>query len=243
MHALTHPELEAPLLLAAALIVQAAQAVTLGRLRRCTSAATTSSSAPGPSASPCSPARNRSAAAATAAAAKRKRSAACGSNSGNADGPVVAPAAGGGAECLVPSFHRLRGLDEEEEAAARGMMEGLFPRGWLRKFLPRKVEGEEGGDDSAAVIGESWALLTRALEAKFASDKAGAAGAADSQPCGGAEGGAVAAAVHPEEFPLLLSRRVHGLVVGGLAANLMEVEVRERRTEIEGVSTEFVRLR
>lgn len=77
-------------------------------------------------------------------------------------------------------------------------------------------------------IGESWALLTQALEAVFAPHEAGAAGAAGShQPCRGPEGGAVAAAIDPEEFPLLLSRRVHGLMVGGLATNLMEVEVRE----------------
>lgn len=85
-------------------------------------------------------------------------------------------------------------------------------------------------------VEESWALLTQALEAKFASSTAGAV---DSPPlCAGAEGGAVAV-IDPREFPLLLSRRVHELVVGDLAANLMEVEVRRglgRKGQVGSIS-------
>lgn len=226
VHALAHGDLEAPLLLAAALIVQAAQAVALGRLRRCTAAAA-SAAATGAAASSCRPARPPDTAA--AAPTKRQRGAARGSSSGNTDGGkagLVAPSAGGGAaERLAPACCP-RALDEEEEAATGDVTEALFPRGLLRKLPPREEEGDEGGDTSAVFVEKSWVLLTQALEAtRLASNTAGVAGAADSRPRAGAEGDAVAV-INPREFPLLLSRRVHELVVCGLAANLMEVEVR-----------------
>lgn len=216
VHALTHPDLEAPLLLAAALIVQAAEAVARGRLG-CPAAASTSGSR--------CPSRTPAASAAAAAApSKRKRSAdrSSGGGGGGNTGGLVAPAAGGAAEgpALICCPRALEG--EEEEAATRAVVEELFPRGWLRELPP--CEGEDGGqrgDSPAAAIEESWALLTRGLEAKLSSNASGC------RPCTGLDGYAVPALVDPKEFPLLLSRRVHELVVRGLAANLLEVEVRE----------------
>eukprot|EP00903_Cladosiphon_okamuranus_P010088 g9555.t1 len=224
VHALDHPELEAPLLLAAALIVQAAQAVALARLRRCKAAAI-SSPAPGPtSLSYCfaqAPVASAAAAAAAAAAtlSERKLSADGGCDVGIANGPA-APAAGGAADCPAPSCWP-RGLDDEEEAVTRDMMDGLFPRGWLRNLPPYEEEGRKDERGSVAAVEESWALLTQAVEARVGPSLAGAA---DSQLGAGADSDAVAV-VDPRDFPLLLSRRVHERVVGGLAANLMEVEV------------------
>lgn len=85
-------------------------------------------------------------------------------------------------------------------------------------------------------IRESWALLKEALESKFVSGGADGAAAKAVAVAANSEKSALAVAINPDHFPLLLSLRVYELVVGGLAANLMEVEVRSGRGGQEGGS-------
>lgn len=266
MHAITHQELEAPLLLASALLVQAAQAVAVERsLRRCSSVASTSataasgtpaSSPPAPSgtalgnpgsSSPgvdagCPSLRARRgngehvaplssvppvlATVTGVAPSKRKRTGG-GSGSSTSGGGAEEPSVGLCAISAAATEHRscARSWAEQEAAAVREIMEA-FPRGWFRDS-PRREEGEP-----ATAIRESWVLLKKALHSKFVSG--GADGTAAAAAVASAERNADAVVINPGELPLLLSLRVYELVVGGLAANLMEVEVRRREGGRDG---------
>lgn len=109
-------------------------------------------------------------------------------------------------------FERRRG--DGEDASARFLM-AIFPRGRFREgssFAP-----------TAAVVRESWALLVEALAVEARAGK--------KQDCteGGDRGDAASVVVDPEDFPLLLGERLHADVVGGLVANLLDVEVRAAR--------------
>lgn len=108
------------------------------------------------------------------------------------------------------------------EAAAVGKLMEAFPRGRLQ-------EGSRLAPD-AMVIQESWTLLARALEAKARGGLSAAAAARGESTC----------VIDPEEFPLLLSELVHADVVRGLAANLMEVEVRTYVGKVVAVAAAVV---
>lgn len=97
----------------------------------------------------------------------------------------------------------------DETVAMRKLMEA-FPRGRFR-------DGSIAAPD-ASVVRKSWELLVAALSlARAELPRAATAGGRDRERT---------VDIDPEDFPLLLSRRSHEDVVGGLAANLMRVEVR-----------------
>lgn len=74
-----------------------------------------------------------------------------------------------------------------------------------------------------AVVGESWGLLKEALvskrEAVAGTMPAMVMGTEDDEASDGES------RIDLEEFPVLFEARVHAELVGGLAANLMDVEV------------------
>ena len=122
--------------------------------------------------------------------------------SASSDSPASAGAGAAGGD----QFEAGGDARDTDEAAAICQLMAAFPRGRLR-------EGSTLAPD-AAVIRESWTLLVKALEAK------------SREALSSEAGNGTACAVDPNEFPLILSERVHADVVRGLAANLMEVEVR-----------------
>lgn len=114
------------------------------------------------------------------------------------------------------SGNEVEGRCGDGEDVATRVLTAIFPRGRFR-------EGSSCAP-TAAVVRESWALLVEALAVEARGGK--------KQDCteGGDRGGAAAAVVvDPEDFPLLLGERLHADVVGGLAANLLDVEVRAAR--------------
>lgn len=197
VHAISHPQLEAPLLLAAHLLVQAALTTASERRRRVkprrggrSTDAKDARGADSPTTTHISTSASNS---------PRSR------DGGESESAAAAAASGGGGQFLVGGDAR-----DTAEAAAVGQLMEAFPRGRLR-------EGSKLAPD-AVVVQESWTLLARALEAmsRGGFSAAAAAAARDGSGC----------VVDPEEFPLLLSERVHADMVRGLAANLIEVEVR-----------------
>lgn len=245
VHALTHPDLEAPLLLAAQLIVQAAQSLAHEERRdrrRCCSGPPQSSTATD-SLPDDTPVSSRPLAAAT----KRKRaSAATTTSDDSGDDGVgsagIATASSSGADaaakddqptgegCSSPCPKSWGG---REAAATREIMEA-FPRGWYCDDpSPLARGGGESPAVAAGVVSESWDLLAKGLEAKFDEGEGTAAGGVSAVPVDeeGQGGSTTVAVIDPGRFPLILSHRVYELVVGGLAANLIEVEVRVGRGE------------
>ncbi|CAM9974582.1 unnamed protein product, partial [Ectocarpus fasciculatus] len=252
VHALTHPELEMPLLLAAALIVQAAQAVARAHLCTPVAAPTTSPSSPNsdaaapplPSAAPAlreSGIEERrpdpplaTTVPATAAAALNKRGAAgghggsitaavCGTGSGSSPaGRANGIVGGGGGED--------KGNDQPSAPCgptSGAVLEAAAAREITEAF-PRGWLADVPDPAAAAAavaIRESWSMLVEALESKVVPGKTGVGAEAVTAPGeeGGEPGGSVS--IDPGRFPLLLSRRFHEGVVRGLAANLLEVEV------------------
>lgn len=122
-----------------------------------------------------------------------------------------------------------------DELHAADHIREAFSRGQFRR---KPVDDEEGRTDSNddAVIQESWELLEKALRMGVQDRRAAvAAESPAAHPTGGERaletvpnGIKIGAAVDPEDFPFLLSRRVHEDVVRSLMGNLMEVEVRGR---------------
>lgn len=233
VHALAHPDLEAPLLLAAELLIQVAQAVSSERRRARKSASKQTVGRANVSISTlCS----------SSGTAGRNSSSAlecAGSPTGEGEDTSGGPGRRGVEGCGVafegqrqeetvrsppaassePNIH-CSGVSElvsfahadharsdgnsqySDEAIATTELMGVFRRGILRDETSRAPD--------ASVVEESWALLLEALKLRRTSS------ASDDKDI----------AVDPKQFTLLLSRHVHKSVVAGLAANLMEVEVR-----------------
>lgn len=108
-----------------------------------------------------------------------------------------------------------------EMAAVRRLL-SVLPRGYFRSGSTRAVD--------EAVTTESWKLLTTALSRQRKVAGETGINGDDDRDDGAEHGGGTA--LEPKDFPLLLSSRVHAAVVGGLAANLLDVEVRSTRMSI-----------
>lgn len=246
LHAVAHPDLEAPLLLASQLLVQAARAVALERLTdrypRSESGATNAFPIASPAPITVGPASGLDIAA-EALGDSDSRSPVTNCNRSEGGEPpkmargvsaavnVVPPSTTGGVGVGVgdasgvasgttygsdKSGNEVKGRrGDGEAAAARFLTEAIVPRGRFR-------EGSSCAP-TAAVVRESWALLVEALAVE--------ARGAKKQDCveAGDQGNAAAIVVDPEDFPLLLGERLHADVVGVLAANLLDVEVRAAR--------------
>lgn len=244
-----------PLLLAAALIVQAAQAVA--RTHRYTSAAASTTASPSsPDSNPATayppsaaPALRESAidgrwpdpplaTTVPAAAAALSTRNATGNHGGSITTAVCGTGGGsppaGSANGFVGGGGGGGGEDNDQPSApcgptSRAGLEAAVVREITEAF-PRGWLADVPPPPAAAaatvVIRESWTLLLEALESKAVSGGTEAEAGAAAAP--GEEGGGPDGAVliDPGRFPLLLGRRFHESVVRGLATNLLKVEVR-----------------